>query len=63
MSNIYHPMVLQERIAKLENDNSKDQLGDIKNEGDSNSISFLDLLSNDKYKKSTAISCVLAILQ
>ena len=61
MGNIYHPMIVKERIAELEKRNEVQDNGEMKDGADR--VGFAEIFTSDKYKRATFVGCVLAVLQ
>ena len=61
MSNIYHPYVVQERIAQLSK-GDEDVLGDMKDSDKTEVVGYTQVLFGAKYRRSTFVGCSLAIM-
>lgn len=62
MSNIYHPYVVQERIAELSN-GDEDVLGEMKGSDKAEVVGYTQVLFGAKYRRSTFVGCMLAMFQ
>lgn len=61
MSKIYHPYVVQERIAELEGEEQLD--GVSANNADEDNISYGKVCCDPRYSRATFVGCSVAIFQ